>query len=657
MKNIYLYLIIFFTCSSVIAQEKPFYENYDWNVKPTYDLQETKDQPMLGLKHKVAIEFAFLEDNSFVEYYLQHKAYLLNSDDKIEEYNKIYLPYSSSSELIANKARVINGNKIIELDENDILTAENEETGDKYKYFALKGVQKGSIVEFFYIVKKYPSYKGVRAFFQDDYDVKNIEFDLYSPENLIFDIKSFNGLKEAQYDENFSDENRNHWSMQAENITALEEEDNSAHNANRKFLIYKLDKNLANNSSGISSYDIVVQNLMPFFYPKETSKKTDKQLEKYINKIGVDKASSNKEKIQKIENFLKTNIFVTDVYNDKLEDLEYIMSESVASNRGITKLYISLFNLLDIKHEIVITSDRTELSFDQSYEATVFLNEFLIYFPEDDLYLDPTEIGSRLGYPPTEVTDNYGLFIKTVKVGSYSSGVGEVKYIDAVTSDKNYDNMHVKASFNKENLNEVNISLKREMFGYYASFVQPYAHLIKKESEKDFVQAMVENLDEGIQVDTYKLENFDSNLYGVKPLRIIVEVNSEAFVEKAGNKYLFNVGGLIGKQTELYQDKERKQALDNGFMRRYDRELIIELPAEMKVANLNDINIDQKFTKDGEELMAFKSRYKLEGNTLTIYCNEHYSINKLPASDYADYRRVINAAADFNKVTLVLEPK
>ena len=47
--------------------------------------------------------------------------------------------------------------------------------------------------------------------------------------------------------------------------------------------------------------------------------------------------------------------------------------------------------------------------------------------------------------------------------------------------------------------------------------------------------------------------NGDPKLFGIKPLQFIIDFKSDAFIEKAGNKYLFKVGELIGQQIQLYQ--------------------------------------------------------------------------------------------------------
>lgn len=62
-------------------------------------------------------------------------------------------------------------------------------------------------------------------------------------------------------------------------------------------------------------------------------------------------------------------------------------------------------------------------------------------------------------------------------------------------------------------------------------------------------------------------------------------------------------------------------------------------------------------SKDGEDIFVFDSHYTLEGNVLTVTADEHYRESIVAPEIYEAYRKVINSAADFNKVTLILEPK
>ena len=66
-----------------------------------------------------------------------------------------------------------------------------------------------------------------------------------------------------------------------------------------------------------------------------------------------------------------------------------------------------------------------------------------------------------------------------------------------------------------------------------------------------FIDSFANRLSENVEIINKKITNNQQELFGVKPISVAIEFNSEAFVEKAGNKFLFKVGELIGKQTQM----------------------------------------------------------------------------------------------------------
>ena len=176
------------------------------------------------------------------------------------------------------------------------------------------------------------------------------------------------------------------------------------------------------------------------------------------------------------------------------------------------------------------------------------------------------------------------------------------------------------------------------------------------DEKNELIDGLVESISKEIEVKNRKLVNGSPELFGIKPLQFIVDFTSEAFVEKAGRKYLFKLGELIGAQTQLYQEKERVLPLEEQFQRSYFRTITINIPEGYEVTNLKDINLDNSYSEKGKELFAFKSSFKLTGNTLKITADEHYRKNIVDVSIYEKYRKVINSAADFNKIILLIEP-
>ncbi|MGJ8745547.1 DUF3857 domain-containing protein [Polaribacter sp.] len=652
--KISLLVAVLFTIQIAVSQEMPFFKSYDWEENPSYKITEGSTEGMIAIKEKTVTEFYFEEEN-LVEYFLEHKVLWLNSDDAIEEYNKIYLPFSSRAELQINKARVITPEgKLINLDKSKILTADDEETGNTYKYYALEGITKGSFIEYLYVVKRPPTYMGKKVNLQDSYTIHNAEFDLFSPKNLVFKFKSFNQLPEVELDTLTSE--KLHWKLHENSIKKLENEYQAAYNASRKFLVYKMDKNIANNKADIVSYSSISQNLYDSYYPDYSQKTTD-LLNNFIKELQLPVNADEETIVRKLDFFIKTNLYSQDVYNEDLKDLEQILTHKVANETGIIKLFIAVLRTLNVKHELVLTSNRNEIKFDPDFEATNFLTDFLLYFPTSKKYLSPNAFGTRYGFPMPFVMDNYGLFVKEVTVGDYKSAIGIIKYIKPVKVEETVDVMKVTIDFNKENLTENSVNFNRAFSGYYAMNIQPFMHLIQGERKQDLIDSFIENITTELEITDRKLVNDESELFGLKPLQFIIDFTTEAFVEKAGRKYLFKIGDLIGPQIQLYQEKKRVLPLEEQFHRSYYRTLTINIPEGYKITNLDDINIDNSFSKNSKELFSFKSFYKLDGDKVTITADEHYRENIVDVSMYEEYRTVINSAADFNKIVLLLEPK
>ena len=649
-----LLFAILFAFQITVAQEIPFFKSYDWEETPSYKVASESTEDMIAVKEKTVTEFYF-EESKLVEYFLEHKVLWLNSDDAIEENNKIYLPFSAEAELQINKARVITPEgKLINLDKSKILTAEDEETGRTYKYYALEGITKGSFIEYMYVVKRPPSYTGKKIYIQDSYNKDKVEFDLFSPKNLVFKFKSFNNLKEVEKDTLTAE--KLHYKLHVNKVEKLEDEYQAAYNASRNFIVYKLDKNLATNVIDIISYSKISQNLYASYYP-EYSIKTKGLITDFIKELELPGNADKETIIRKLDFFIKTTIYSQDVYNDELQNLDQILTQKVANETGVIKLYIAVLRTLNVKHELVLTSDRKQLKFDTEFEATNFLTDFLLYFPKTKKYLSPNASGTRYGFPMPYLTDNYGLFIKEVVIGDYKSAVGKIKYIEPVNVKETIDVMKVTIDFNEDDLTENIVHFDRAFSGYYAMNIQPFMHLIQGEDREELVEGIMESITKDLEITNKKMVNDESELFGIKPLQFVVDFTTEAFVEKAGRKYLFKLGDLIGQQIQMYQEKERVLPLEEQFHRSYYRTLTINIPEGYKITNLDDINIDNSYSKESKELFSFKSFYKLIGNKLTITADEHYRENIVPVNVYEEYRTVINSAADFNKIVLLLEPK
>ena len=642
-------LILFITCNS-IAQTVPFYESYNWEITPSYQIEES-DNDMVAIKDKVVTEFIF-EDQNLIEYYLEHKVLWLNSDDRIEEYTKVYLPIANDASQVVINARIIKKTgEIIVLDKSRILRSEGDETGRDFNYFSIDDVEKGSIIEYYYVIKRRPKFQGAMVDIQSDYDKQTVEFDLYAPSNLRFSFKSFNLETTVKKIESFKE--KTHWKFLAKDIKAVNKEDKAPYNAAIGFIMYKLHENTANNAI-ITSYNNVAQNLFDFYY-STYSKLEKKLINKFAKNFKFDDGLRDENKARIIDLFIKENIYISE--NDS-ENLTNVLKTKTANETGVIKLYIALFEKFDVTHEMVLTSNRLQLKFDKDFEATNFLQEFLFYFPASKKYLSPSKFGTRFGFPPPYFMNNFGLFVTGYDINGKRKAFSEVKFIEGIPASLSSDEMLIEVIFNTKDLTKNTIALERKLNGYYAMNLHPFMNLIQPNRINEVIdQYFVQNIDKNAKVLKREFINEDPSLFGVKPFVVKFDISSDYFVEKKGDKYLFKLGDLIGPQMEMQQEKKRILPLEAEFNRSYYRTIKIHIPEGYQISNLEDIIIKNSYTTKDKELFIFDSYYTLEGNVLTVIADEHYRETFVAPEIFEAYRTVINSAADFNKVTLVLEPK
>ncbi len=86
----------------------------------------------------------------------------------------------------------------------------------------------------------------------------------------------------------------------------------------------------------------------------------------------------------------------------------------------------------------------------------------------------------------------------------------------------------------------------------------------------------------------------------------------------------------------------------------YFRKLIFDIPAGYTISNLSDLNMKVEMLNNGKLSCCFTSWYEVSGNKLIVYSREYYTENDYPADRFEAFRKVINAAADFNKKTIIL---
>ncbi len=235
-----------------------------------------------------------------------------------------------------------------------------------------------------------------------------------------------------------------------------------------------------------------------------------------------------------------------------------------------------------------------------------------------------------------------------------STGIGKIKFIDAVKYDKNFSNHFVKVHFAGEITNP-SIEAEIQMGGYYAAYLQPYYSYLSPEDQKKLTDQLLNQFLEDTEIKNLKVENGEREYLGVNPFIIKTTLIGNDLVESAGNNYIFKIGELIGKQVEMYQESQRKMEVENNYNRLYERVITVDIPKGYKISNMKNLNMDISYPAIGDKSLSFVSSYTLDQDKLIVNIKEYYAQMTIPVKEYENFRKVVNAAADFNKISIILE--
>ncbi len=623
--------------------------NYSWEENPKFDVPVTEeDYSEVIIKDKNVIEF-IIESGRFLQYDLNHLVTYISSESGVEDNNKIYLSTYDSETVIFQKARVINSaGQVIEFDKKDIKEGVDEQSGYGFQYFALDGLDIGSFVETITLTKRPAKYNGHKKTLQTSVPKLNMDFELICPDNLLFTFLSTNGLEEVKLDTTLND--KNYYRLNKDNMEIHEFEPISYGASNLQSVVYKLDENTASGATNMTTYTSVARNYFSYMYD-DFPKSDVKAINSLIKQVGIKNDMSSAQKIERLESHLKENFAVLPYVLPEYQSISALLENKASDENTFVKLYANAFKIMDIQHEIVLTSDRTSNKFNEDFEANNFLQTAFFYFPKLDQYLSPEADYLRLGFVPWELTETYGLFVRPLKTKAGELGAGKIRFIDALDETKSAYNHYITVDMTEDPFEPI-IDFDVQLSGYMSSFLQTAYEFLSDDEKEKTDESLIDMVAPGSDEAEIKVVNGEAALFGKKPLSLQVKTTSLNFTEKAGNKVLFKVGELIGEQTELYNEEPRKALIENDYNRTFDREIIVKLPEDYEVSNLDKLNFDNSMP---DETAVFKSSYTLEDNVLTITIHEYYSRINFSVDEFEDYKKVINAAADFNKVILYLE--
>ncbi|GAB4091652.1 DUF3857 domain-containing protein [Flaviaesturariibacter terrae] len=650
MKKIQLLSCLLLAASFSQAQT-PTYKKYEWTARPAlHTVSGTNaDEAAVFLNDDRLIEYSIEKDGLYI-YKTVHRLVHVNTDKGIESFNKVYLPFDEGIQMIDVKARTILPNgRIITLDEKNIKDIKEDDRS--YKIFALDGLAKGCEVEYYYTLKKYPSFFG-REFLGYHIPVAASHFELVVPSGLKFDTRSYNGLPDVK--DTVIGEKR-YLTLDASNLKPMPDERYSMTDAHQQRVEFKLSYNLnKNKDERLFSWDELARKGNEIY--STASDKEVRKIRDLVQDAGVTASQSVQEKVVKLESFLKKNFNISEnIDSDDADDLLKVIKGKNASEKAICKIFCIALAEAGVEYEIVLTGNRSNYVLDKKFENWNNARYLLLYFPALKKYVAPSETDYRFPFVPPTWAGAAGLFIVRTKLGNMVSAYAEMRNVALEDVQRSYSNIDVQAELDR-NMDSLQIDIRQTYGGYMASnYRTPFVYFPADEHYK-VVKQLVSSASQSEQIKSWEVKNkeFDqADPY--TPFILQAKVNSSELVERAGSKIIIKVGMLIGEQAELYEEKERVTDVELAYPHSFRRVIDLKIPAGYTIQNLKDLALSQSHTEGGKVQFDFVSTYKLENGVLHIEVNERYLGYFYPKNIFDVFKKVINAAADFNKVVLVLE--
>lgn len=649
MKQLFTYIIIVATLGSISGQEFP-HKDYTYDDTAIDIPTKYKDAEELVLFKKRRVDI-LTKKKTVKQFFLHHSKILVKSDEAIERNNRIYISVENEGELLINKNRVIQPDgSVVELDKKDIHEEVDEESGDSYKYYAVKGLQKGSIIERIYAVEEAPHLSGSRYRFDQSVPIVNATLSVTYPSHLVMSYKSYNGLSEARLDT--LSEKQHRLTVEMNDIEPSKSEKYSNGTKKRKIFRYKLQSNTITGERNFYNYkdfgNKFYQGITLPLMPKEK-----KALKKYLKGLDMDDNLSTLRKVQLIEDHIKKTIVFQNGYSYS-GDVKEMLKRKRASLVELCRLYTLLLKQYDIESQIIFTNNRWNRYFDTDFETTDNLEEVLIFIPSIDVYIDMKDVTTRSPLIAHGYGHNKGVILKGMRFGEMTLGITDTVYVPLPGLDITTDTMFINVDFNK-GVDEGKVRSKMVYGGYSAAYYQPIVDFVDQNQYEEVLDEISRNYTGDVKPSNIDTQNGGVLNLGHKNFVLDIEFEATDLVEYAGDKILFPIGKLIGKQSELYQEEDRESDVEINFPHAYTRYLNVTLPSGYKVANMDDFTIEKELLLDEDKAAVFYSKGTLVDNEFRIENTEYYKAMEYPLSRFDEYKAVINAAADFNKLVLVLE--
>ncbi|MCS6969255.1 MAG: DUF3857 domain-containing protein [Cytophagales bacterium] len=630
--------------ASKIANKPRVFENetYDWQEQRStfgIPLNQHGSSAVVVTDRRV-IEYVQESSGKIAIYETIHKIIKLNDRQAISEFSKVYIPVEESSHLILLKARtILPSGTIANVPLEEMRRLNNFHNRGSYVIFALEGLESGSEIEYLYHLRREPYFFG-QVVFDTRLPIWNLEFEIITPEHLIFEAKSYHQFPPMRYlPLRYPGKNSLYARLQYFTHSAEEEASPLPMKVD-----FKLSYNRLESNEQLCTWTSVANMMRNIVYDFTLLGKAEtERFRKLVEQITYN-AHREEEKISAIVNYVRTHVRLEE--QERLhESVAEVLEQRTAGKVDIVQLYAILFTLADISHRILITTDRTYTEFDSDFATPYALEEFIFHFTHSNYYFAPTHPEYSIGLIPAALQGNHALvvtppfdeweevtteqFIEKLPISSYTKSI-----------DQNY--LYLKLDAKAEKLF---INWERTLSGHFATILRRLNWL---NSAEEFKYLLCKTSQYYVPYSTIlQIKWQDCDLPDNTPqVTLHTELQADGLLEQAGQTRLLRIGRMV--ETGV------RNALPAYPFGRY-HQIQMQIPEGWLVANMEELNRSIALYEEGTLYASFCSRAVLENSLLTITIEEKFPEIAVPEQLMPAYLKIKQAAASFGYVTLVIQ--
>ncbi|UYQ91621.1 DUF3857 domain-containing protein [Chitinophaga horti] len=357
--------------------------------------------------------------------------------------------------------------------------------------------------------------------------------------------------------------------------------------------------------------------------------------------------------IYQIEHFIKNKYQVSKFYDfDQLQDISSILRTKQTNEIGITKLMAAAFYMMRIRCQLMMVNDRERYPLDSDIANFSAARNVLLYFPDINQALAPTETSYQLPYYPPAWANIPALIASDTVIDGTSkvrTRFGRSPMPDYTTSGiRNETEIWV----NDSSANTL-LRSKQSFSGFADAQVKMLLGHLDANSKTSFNSTILLKPERENIVSVQAVNTTWSPVDMNAPFTLNSQYRVPYFVLGEDKTLTVTVGSLLAYQYQPVRGlPPSDQPVELPYPCYFEKKVIVHIPAGYKVKNKADFNVD---LTNIDSISGLRLGMLQSGNTVTLLATEWYKQPLITGSSRAAFDRVQKAIAFLRSKNLVLE--